>query len=479
VGPGGLCYYLVVIGTTIGHYKIEETLGKGGMGVVYRALDTRLGRPVALKFLPPEFTSDPERKRRFLQEARAAAAVNHPAIAQIYEVDESEGGTFIAMELVDGRSIRALLQNKELDLLGALHVAIQVAGGLAKAHEAGIVHRDIKPENIMLTKDGHAKILDFGLAKLAEPAAPEGGDALSRLETVAHTQTGIVMGTLRYMSPEQARGQTVDHKSDIFSLGVVIYEMVTGQLPFSGASALDTLHAIAFEETRPITALRANLPPSLQRVITKCLRKRPEDRYGEAKELAGDLGAVQREVESGISQGVPLGDLVSEKLRGLTSLNLGKWALPVFGIGVLLLLAVFFIRGHESGPFLFFFAFAALGIYRRFRNRRYNLIRRFTSKVRRLPEVRFIAVQGGRVTVSTDKALAKTYVRINSLMEEVNARLFFGDPYQVVVRDSMTPDETRSFFTGPGILYVRDDVTHEPAPPQKTTPNETLTRRDG
>ena len=469
-----------MIGTTIKHYRIEDTLGKGGMGIVYRAVDTRLDRPVALKFLPPEFTADPDRKRRFLQEARAAAAVNHPAIAQIYDVDESEGGIFIAMELVDGKSIRSLLQNRELDLLGALQVGIQVASGLAKAHEAGIVHRDIKPENIMLTRDGHAKILDFGLAKLTEAAPSPGADALSHLETIAHTQTGIVMGTLRYMSPEQARGQQVDHRSDIFSLGVVIYEMVTGQLPFSGATALDTLHAIAFEETRPIASLRAHLPPSLQRIVNKCLRKRPEDRYAEARELGTDLTAVQREVESGISQRVPFGDLVAEKLRVLSGLHLGKWAIPALVLALFILVALVVFKGHDFFPSIFFLAFGGGAIYRRFRNRRYNLMRRFTSKVRRMPEVRFVAVQGARVTVSTDKALAKTYMRINSLLDEVNARLYFGDPYVVVVRDDVSPEETRTFFSGPGILYVRDDITRDGAalPPPPPQENVTVTRHN-
>ena len=321
-----------MIGKTLKHYEIEENLGRGGMGIVYRARDTRLGRPVALKFLPKEFTADPDRKRRFLQEARAACAVNHPAIAQVYDVDESEHGVFIAMEMVEGKTVRALLQGRELDLLGALEVAQQVGNGLAKAHEAGIVHRDIKPENIMVTPDGHAKVLDFGLAKLLDPtsgsAGTPSGDELSHMETVARTQVGVVMGTLRYMSPEQARGQSVDHRSDLFSLGVVLYEMVTGQLPFSGNTPLDTLHAIAFEETRPVTAIRANLPPSLQRVITRCLRKRAQDRYGDAKELVGDLKTVQREVESGISAKIPLAERIQEKLRALRELSPSEWAWP-------------------------------------------------------------------------------------------------------------------------------------------------------
>src|SRR5512140_1933503 len=230
-----------MIGQMVKHYEVEELLGRGGMGVVYRARDTHLGRPVALKVLPPEVSRDPDRKARFLQEARAASAVNHPAIAQVYDVDEGEHGIFIAMELVQGRTVRTLVQERELDALGAIEIATQVAGGLHKAHEAGIVHRDIKPENVVVTPDGHAKILDFGLAKLTEPDT-QSQDGISQMETLAKTQAGFVLGTLRYMSPEQARGQAVDHRSDIFSLGVLLYEMVTGQLPFSGTPALDTLH---------------------------------------------------------------------------------------------------------------------------------------------------------------------------------------------------------------------------------------------
>ena len=344
-----------MIGQAIKHYQVEELLGQGGMGVVYKARDTRLGRPVALKVLPPEWTRDQDRKNRFLQEARAAAAVTHPAIAQVYDVDEGPEGLFIAMELVQGKTVKALIQGRELDLLGALEIASQVGGGLQKAHEAGIVHRDIKPENIVVTPDGHAKILDFGLAKLLEPTAPEAPEGISHMETLAKTQAGFVLGTLRYMSPEQARGQAVDHRSDIFSLGIVLYEMVTGQLPFSGTTALDTLHAIAFEETRPMTALRANLPPSLQRVVTRCLRKRAQDRYPDAKELVGDLKTVQREVESGISSKAPLGLRLQEQWRSLRDRTLGEWLLPgvVLLIALAVLLSVFappLGRGSDPGP---------------------------------------------------------------------------------------------------------------------------------
>jgi predicted Ser/Thr protein kinase len=446
-----------MIGQYLKHYQIEELLGKGGMGVVYRARDTRLGRPVALKVLPPEFSREPERKARFLREARAASAVTHPAIAQIYDVDESEQGLFIAMELVEGRTVRALVQDRELDLLGALEIAGQVAGGLQKAHEAGVVHRDIKPENVMVTRDGHAKVLDFGLAKRLEPD-PQTVDGISQMETLAKTQAGFVLGTLRYMSPEQARGQSVDHRSDIFSLGVLLYEMVTGQLPFSGNTALDTLHAIAFEETRPVTALRANLPASLQRVITRCLRKRAQDRYPDARELAGDLKTVQHEIESGVSSRAPLALRLQEQWRSLRERTLGDWLLPAAVLVVLLavLASLFFVRKMDLGPGLFFVVLCGLFLWRRYRNRRLRLARKFVRKASGIPELRLIALDGMRFVVLADAAQARTYVRANAIVDSINASLFFGEPFTLVIKDQFSPEEERALLSGPGVLYVRE-----------------------
>jgi serine/threonine protein kinase len=446
------------------HYRIEETLGKGGMGVVYRAVDTRLERAVAIKFLPPEFTRDPERKRRFFQEARAASAVNHPAIAQVYDVDEEDGAAFIVMELVQGKTVRRLVEGRELDLLGSLEIAGQVAGGLARAHEAGIVHRDIKAENVMVTPEGHAKILDFGLAKLLEPPGTArdspSPDDISHLETLARTQAGMVLGTLRYMSPEQARGLSVDHRSDIFSLGIVLYEMVTGQPPFLGQSPVDTLHAIAFEETRPVTALKANIPPSVQRVIGRCLRKRREDRYPSARDLAADLKAVQREVESGISGATPLKARVDDALRSLRDLAGERWALAALAvvvIGAIVGLLVFIGPDHWFG-FVLLVGIPGMFIYRRVRNRHRHLLKRFVGKAQKMPEVRLVAVSGTEVTVVADQAVARTHVRLNALIESVNTRMFFGEPFRLTVRDPLTDDESRALLASAAVLYVRDDV---------------------
>ena len=227
-----------MIGKTLKHYEVEKLLGKGGMGVVYKARDVRLDRPVALKILKPELTSDPDKKSRFLQEARSASAVTHPAIAQIYDVDEVEGKTFMVMEFVEGKTVSQLITDRELDLVGSVEIALQVADGLGQAHKANIVHRDIKSDNIMVTRDGHTKLLDFGLAKLLDPTGDMSSwtniQNLTHTKTLPQTMEGTVMGTVAYMSPEQARGQAINLSSDVFSLGIVIYEMVTGELPLKG-----------------------------------------------------------------------------------------------------------------------------------------------------------------------------------------------------------------------------------------------------
>ncbi len=444
-----------MVGQVLKHYEILELLGRGGMGVVYRARDTRLGRPVALKVLKEELTSDPDRKRRFLQEARSASAISHPAIAQVYDVDEAGGALFIALELVEGKTLRRLVAERELDLLGAMEVAIQVAEGLGRAHAKGIVHRDIKSDNIMVTPDGRAKILDFGLAKLF--AADSSPDEASRAETLALTQAGTVLGTVAYMSPEQARGKEVDHRSDLFSLGIVLYEMVTGELPFKGQSPLDTMHAIAFDEVRPVTVIRRELPAELQRILSRCLRKRPEDRYQSAEALVADLKRLKEALESGTQRPVSFRDRINaavEWLRFSLPLGLG-------GVSVALMVVAlvgFLITSEASVGSLIVILLIGLPVYRFVRNRRARMLRRFVDKVSRMPEVAAVTVRGNLITVAVEQARANLYIRLNSLLQTANRKLFYGEPWEVVIRDDLGREELRSLLREPGVCYVREGV---------------------
>ncbi|HOW85719.1 MAG TPA: serine/threonine-protein kinase [Candidatus Aminicenantes bacterium] len=449
-----------MVGTVLKHYRIETQLGKGGMGVVYRARDTRLDRPVALKMIPPGLIENPERRSRLLLEARSAAAVSHPAIAQVYDIDEADGNLFIAMEYVDGRTVTRLIADGELDLMGAIEIALQVAEGLAKAHDAGILHRDIKSDNIMVTRDGHAKLLDFGLAKLVEPEPdePVSPAELSRTLTRGRVQTipGAVMGTLSYMSPEQARGKELDRRSDIFSLGIVLYEMVTSELPFKGETPLDTMHAIAYEEARPLTLLRRNLTPEIHRIVFRCLRKNPEDRYPDAHALAADLRRLKHDLETGTAARLPVGD----RLRVWAGRFKGSFPGGTRGMVILLaaialgavLVAVRFDWGGLIGP-----AFIALFVYRFVRNRKKRLIAAFTRKVSRFPEVRLVAARDDRVTVVMDKAPAKVYIRITALVDELNRSLFIGKDVRAEIRTDITEAEASSMLTRVGVLYAREE----------------------
>ena len=290
-----------MIGRTLSHYRILEELSRGGMGVIYRALDVKLDREVALKVLPAELVEDEDRKRRFVQEAKAAAALEHPHIGVIYEIDEAEGVTFIAMELIRGETLAERIRKEQLSVPRALDLAIEVAEGLSLAHDKGIVHRDLKPGNVMLTEDGHAKIIDFGLAKLVESI----GRGSSEAETVTKggTDSGKIMGTVTYMSPEQARGVKVDHRSDVFSFGIVLYEMLSGKPPFQGATAMDTLHAIMRQPAPPLSAIGADAPQEaaseIRRVLDKCLAKEPAERYQTMKDAVVDLRTARRRLELG------------------------------------------------------------------------------------------------------------------------------------------------------------------------------------
>jgi len=453
-----------MIGQTLKHYRIEELLGMGGMGVVYRARDTRLQRPVALKLLKPELVADPERKSRFMVEARSAAAVTHPAIASIYDVDEANGAMFIAMEYIEGKTVGRLIAEGELDLQGAVEIGHQIAEGLGRAHEAGIIHRDIKSDNIMVTRDGHAKLLDFGLAKLLDPGPPEEEfpSKVSRTLTRERVQTiaGTILGTTNYMSPEQARGRPVDSRSDIFSLGVVLYEMVTGELPFNRETGLDTMHAIVFEEPKPVTALRRNLPPQVHQIISRCLRKRPEDRYADAGRLADDLKRLEQSLETGTSLALPAGERIRVWLESIkTSIPLGSKGLIILAGVLVLAVVLLFTRvqwGSLIGP-----AFLVLFGYRFVRNRKRRLLGEFTKKISKLPEVKAVLIREDRVAVVLEKPRAKTYLHINGQIELLNSKLFFGKPVSVETKEDLSGVDLQKFIRQPSVVYVSNDITFQ------------------
>ncbi len=283
----------VGVGTRLGRYEIISLLGMGGMGEIYLANDTQLGRRVALKLLSEKYTGNAVWLRRFIHEAKAASALNHPNIITIHEIGQAGGVHFIATEYIEGKTLRQHLANGPMKTTGAINVGAQVASALAAAHAAGIIHRDVKPENIMLRPDGYVKVLDFGLAKQVEPEAPEGWANLSQF----NTDPGIVMGTVNYMSPEQARGITVDTRSDIFSLGVALYEMLAGRAPFSGPTSGDVIVSILDREPPRLSQILTDIPAELDRIVGRALRKDREERYQSVKDLQLDLKNLQQEIE--------------------------------------------------------------------------------------------------------------------------------------------------------------------------------------
>jgi tetratricopeptide (TPR) repeat protein/tRNA A-37 threonylcarbamoyl transferase component Bud32 len=302
-----------LIGKTISHYQILEKLGGGGMGVVYKAEDTKLKRTVALKFLPPELTRDEISKKRFIHEAQAASALQHNNICTIHEIGETpDGQMFICMDCYDGETLKKKIERGPLPVLEAIDITRKIAAGLAKAHAAGMVHRDIKPANLMMTDDGVMKILDFGLAKLA-----------GRTQV---TKTGTTVGTVAYMSPEQASGRDVDHRSDIFSLGVLLYELLTGQLPFRGDHEAAVLYGIMHNDAEPLATHRADLPPGLQRVVEKALCKYPSSRYQAAADIIADLKSIQ------VGRTTPDSDVKRQRKTIVrTALSLAVVALVIVG----------------------------------------------------------------------------------------------------------------------------------------------------
>jgi serine/threonine protein kinase len=335
-----------LIGQTVSHYRIIEKLGGGGMGVVYKAEDTRLHRNVALKFLPETLAKDPQALARFQREAQAASALNHPNICTIHDVGEENGRAFIAMEYVAGKTLDQWIGHKRLRLSEALKYAIQIADALAAAHADGIVHRDLKPSNLIVSDSGLLKVLDFGLAKLSEKAASGVGETETLGVPASGTEEGTIVGTIAYMSPEQAEGKKVDSRSDIFSFGSVMYEMVTGKCAFRADSKLSTLSAILKDEPKPMSSLMPDVPRELEKVISRCLRKDPARRFQHMDDLKVALLDLKEESESGKLQGVAeLGG------RGRSKSLLG-WAA---GLIVLILIAAgglwlrFFHRAANSG----------------------------------------------------------------------------------------------------------------------------------
>ena len=322
------------VGTSLGPYEILGTIGAGGMGEVYRARDPRLGREVAIKILPPQFSADSERLRRFEQEARAAAALNHPNILAIYDLGQSNGSPYIVSELLEGESLRERLRSGPLPLRKAVDYATQMALGLAAAHDKGIVHRDLKPENLFITKDGRAKILDFGLAKLTEH--------ISDAETVVHsdgTTPGMVLGTVGYMSPEQVRGIATDHRADIFTFGAILYEMLSAKRAFRGDTTADTMSAILKDDPPELTETNRQVPPALERIVRHCLEKNPDERFQSMRDVAFDLGALSSPSTSSIGAPLPAGVISRSRRR--------VWFAVVGTLGLVAALAAGIVIGER------------------------------------------------------------------------------------------------------------------------------------
>jgi Tol biopolymer transport system component len=333
-------------GTRLGPYEIVAPLGAGGMGEVYRARDPRLGREVAIKVLPAEFSADPERLNRFEQEARAAAALNHPNILAVYDIGQHDGAPFIVSEVLEGETLRERLRPGALPVRKAVEYAVQIAHGLAAAHEKGIVHRDLKPENIFVTEDNRVKILDFGLAKLTQ-AEPASGGASALPTTPPNTQAGVVLGTIGYMSPEQVRGLTADYRADIFALGAVMYEMLSGQRAFGGETTMDTMMAIAKEDPPDLPAAERHIPPALARCVNRCLEKSPAARFQSTRDLAFALEGLSTQSDSGSTERIVTGPLERPGAAAGRS-QLFAWGVAVVSLAATATLGVIHFR--EAPP---------------------------------------------------------------------------------------------------------------------------------
>ncbi len=327
-------------GTKLGPYEILTPLGAGGMGEVYRARDSRLDRIVAVKVLPASFSADADRLRRFEQEARSVAALNHPNILAVHDIGTHEGAPYMVCELLEGETLRARMHGGVLSPRKAVELAIQIAEGLAAAHEKGIVHRDLKPENIFLTKDGRVKILDFGLAKVARSGSEQNAAQTLTAVEVALTEAGQVLGTAGYMSPEQVRGLAVDHRSDIFAFGAIFFEMLSGKRAFSRDTAAETMTAILKEDPPELTQLNRNISPALERITRHCLEKSPDQRFQSARDLAFDLDALSQHSTS--SAGMVAKPTASQRLR--------QFQLPIVLLLVAMGVGLGYLLGHRTKP---------------------------------------------------------------------------------------------------------------------------------
>src|SRR5215204_2091965 len=304
-----------MIGKTLRNYRITDKLGVGGQGAVYKATDTKLGRPVVIKVIPPELSAKQANLKRFEREARLASSLDHPNICTIFDLDEVDGTHFIAMQFVEGKNVRQLVAGRPLELKTALLIGLQVADALAAAHSRGIIHRDIKSGNVMVTSTGQVKVLDFGLAKLLDDAEA----ATAGIHRTELTEIGVPYGTATYAAPEQARGDRVDKRADIFSLGVLLYEMLTGTWPFRGKTTIDVRHAVLHDPAPPISELRlSGVPERLQKVVDHALEKEPKNRFQNMEDFRSELRLVLQEVEGGVAS---LQSITPEPPRHLPGAN--------------------------------------------------------------------------------------------------------------------------------------------------------------
>jgi len=340
-----------MLGKTLNHYTIIESLGKGGMGEVYLARDAKLNRKVALKVLDPGTAGDASRRARFEREAQAIAALNHPNIVTVYSVEEAGGTHFITMELIEGTTLGEMIQPGGMELKRLFDIGLALSDALVVAHQQGITHRDLKPDNVMVTRDGRVKVLDFGLAKLLQDDAP-GGD-IGQLATRELTQPGLLVGTVPYMSPEQIEGKPLDGRSDIFSLGIILFQMSIGSRPFQGESGPSLMSAILRDTPQPVTASRADLPRHLGRIIQRCLEKDPDDRYQSARDVRYELRSVMKEVESGDSEPALVAPVLPERAQARERKKERRQTHPAVAITAILaglIIAVFALtQGWRGG----------------------------------------------------------------------------------------------------------------------------------